>query len=375
MMRKKLLCAILCVLLLMTTITISEPYLGIHFEVDSVSAENVVKNSDYKRIKLDKAWKICTGKGVNVAIIDTGLDLNDPEIASNIKCVYNAQTGSTSRSSVQTKKKTHGLSCAKRIVSVAPDVNLYVIKAAYDDASAYTDDIIDGIEWARKKHCRVVNISYTGGDSPGYYSSIARLAASGKSGLVCAAVGNANRFEYNYPASFDNTLSAGSAVYKSGKYVAKGTYNDRLDIVLPVSSSSAASACACGIAALLFQANPSLTAKQCRKILQDTALDLGDKGKDAHNGYGLVQPYAAVKAAVKNNSAIKINQKSITMKKGKTVKLRIAGTNAQIKWSSSKADVASVSKTGKVTAKKKGKTTITAAVGSKKYKCVVNVSN
>lgn len=56
-----------------------------------------------------------------------------------------------------------------------------------------------------------------------------------------------------------------------------------------------------------------------------------------------------------------------------TVKKSKADTKKKVKWSSSKKSIASVNKSGKIVAKKPGKTTITAKVGKKKYKCKVTV--
>lgn len=73
---------------------------------------------------------------------------------------------------------------------------------------------------------------------------------------------------------------------------------------------------------------------------------------------------------------ISINKKSATLIKGKTLKLKLKNAKAsKVKWSSSKKKVATVSKKGKVKAKKKGKATITAKYKGKKYKCKITVKN
>lgn len=72
-------------------------------------------------------------------------------------------------------------------------------------------------------------------------------------------------------------------------------------------------------------------------------------------------------------AAVKLNQKTVTLIKGQSTTLKIKGTKKKAKWSSSKKNVATVNQKGKVTAKKKGTTIITAKVGSKKYKCKVTV--
>lgn len=69
----------------------------------------------------------------------------------------------------------------------------------------------------------------------------------------------------------------------------------------------------------------------------------------------------------------KLNKKKVTLYVGKTTKLKVKNTKKKAKWSSSKKSVATVTKAGKVTAKKKGKATITAKVAKKKLKCTVTV--
>ncbi len=71
--------------------------------------------------------------------------------------------------------------------------------------------------------------------------------------------------------------------------------------------------------------------------------------------------------------SIKLNKKTVYLTKGDTYELKISGTLAKVKWSSSSKKIATVSKKGKVTAKRLGKATITAKVKGKKYKCKVIV--
>lgn len=78
-----------------------------------------------------------------------------------------------------------------------------------------------------------------------------------------------------------------------------------------------------------------------------------------------------VQAASK--SEIKLSKKSLTLYVGKTATLKLKGTKKTPKWSSSKKSVATVTKKGKIKAKKKGTTVITAKLGKKKYKCKVTV--
>ena len=74
-------------------------------------------------------------------------------------------------------------------------------------------------------------------------------------------------------------------------------------------------------------------------------------------------------------SSIRINKTSKTMCVSDTYTLKISGTKKTVKWSSSNKNIATVNSKGKVTAKRKGKVTITAKVNNRKYKCVITVKN
>ena len=80
-------------------------------------------------------------------------------------------------------------------------------------------------------------------------------------------------------------------------------------------------------------------------------------------------------ADAKKKKKVALNKKKLTLTVGKTYKLKLKNNKKKIKWSSSKKKVATVSKTGKVKAKKAGTARITAKVGKKKYVCKVTVKN
>lgn len=201
-------------------------------------------------------------------------------------------------------------------------------------------------------------------------------------GSVCASGGNSGKHEYHYSASYTNTLSVSAAKYNSsrGQYVVipKATYNNRMDVVAPGNTTSAAAPFAAGTAALLFQAKPSMTASQCRDILRSTAKDLGAKGKDDYYGYGLIQPYKAVlKAAGKTTSSgkkISLSKTSLTLTAGNTAQLTYKN-GSNVKWSSSKTSVATVNSKGKITAVSSGNAVITAqSSNGTKATCKITVN-
>lgn len=81
-----------------------------------------------------------------------------------------------------------------------------------------------------------------------------------------------------------------------------------------------------------------------------------------------------VTTAIVEAATIKLNKSKITLVNGKSYTLKITGTKNKVSWKSSKPTVATVNSKGKVTAKKKGTTTITATVKKKKYTCKVTVN-
>ncbi|MDO5157070.1 MAG: cyclophilin-like fold protein [Eubacteriales bacterium] len=73
------------------------------------------------------------------------------------------------------------------------------------------------------------------------------------------------------------------------------------------------------------------------------------------------------------SSKVKLNYNKKNLVVGDKITLKLIGNSKKVKWSSSKKTVAIVDANGKVTAKKQGKTVITAKVGKKKYKCEITV--
>lgn len=72
-------------------------------------------------------------------------------------------------------------------------------------------------------------------------------------------------------------------------------------------------------------------------------------------------------------ATIKLNKKAISLYVGKTQKLKVTGTKARVKWSSTEPSIAKVGKSGIVTAVSSGTATIKAKVGKKVISCKVTV--
>lgn len=81
----------------------------------------------------------------------------------------------------------------------------------------------------------------------------------------------------------------------------------------------------------------------------------------------------SIMPVVQADAAVKLSMAKKTVYVGESFVLKVIGTFKRVKWSSSSKSVASVTKKGKVTAKKVGKATIIAKISGKSLKCAVMV--
>lgn len=87
----------------------------------------------------------------------------------------------------------------------------------------------------------------------------------------------------------------------------------------------------------------------------------------------IIAPKIPSSVTVEAATKVKLNKSKATLFTGKTLQLKLNGAKGKVTWSSSKKSVATVSKSGKVKAKKNGTATITAKYQGKKYKCIITV--
>lgn len=90
-------------------------------------------------------------------------------------------------------------------------------------------------------------------------------------------------------------------------------------------------------------------------------------------GFAVLLVLLLLAAPVQASAKARISNSSVSVLKGRTYTLKVKGTKKKVKWSSSNKSVASVNKKGVITAKKKGKTVITAKVNGKQLRCSVTV--
>ena len=261
-------------------------------------------------------WSITRGVGVTVAVIDSGSGPH-PDLDANMEVGRTIFGLIDSEGMVDVDvDKGHGTHVAGIIgaaadngiggAGVAPQVRILPIRALDSLGSGDSKDVSKSVRFAVDSGAKVINLSL-GGDIESPTLTAAIQYAVDHNVLVVAAAGNgAANSTPKWPAASDLTLAV-TAVDRSNNVTSFDQRGDYIDVAAPGTSilstakndyafqsgTSMAAAFVSGAAALLFAAQPSITAAQVRDILQRTATDIGSPGRDTTFGFGLVNLVAA----------------------------------------------------------------------------------
>jgi subtilisin family serine protease len=175
-------------------------------------------------------------------------------------------------------------------------------------------DIAAGIRWAADHGARIINLSL-GGPTDTTVERNAVAYAVGKGVLVVAAMGNENSNAPSYPAAYPDVVAVG-AVQATNQRAPFSNMGPHIDVAAPgvniwstywdntyaqLNGTSMASPHVAGVAALILSCNANLPATQVAQILRDTAQPLRDNPADPipndNYGYGLVDAKAALDRA------------------------------------------------------------------------------
>jgi membrane-anchored mycosin MYCP len=278
-------------------------------------------------LDLNRTSPHSTGAGVTVAVVDSGVDADHPQLQGkvlpgadfflvgdlpgNFDCISHGTAGA----SIIAASPVAGVGFR----GVAPDARILPVRIAdreLTDAGAVASlnpvIVADGIRYAADSGAKVINLSMSGyGDFPAVREAVAY--AQSRDALVVAAVGNQDTEGSipeapSFPASYDGVIGVGGitidGVRAEGSQV--GPYVDLMapgEAVLAASrvaghqyasGTSFAAPFVSGVAALVRAAYPHLTAPQVAERLLATA-DPAPGGKSSlEYGAGIVDPYRAV---------------------------------------------------------------------------------
>jgi major intracellular serine protease len=277
---------------------------------------------ELKTFNIPDLWKHSKGQGIKVAVIDTGCDLDHPDIKNNISQGINL----LDKSKDPVDDNGHGTHVSGTIaaedngigmVGVAPMAKIVPIKALDGKGSGNNNHIIEGIIWAADNECDFICMSL-GSPYPCDEMENAIKYATKKGTIVFCAAGNAGeRTDIMYPAKYESTISIG-AVDKNLNRAAFTCSGEELDFLSPgydivscvpdngyasMSGTSMSTPFAVGCASLLlsyarqikFSAMETMLKKpeDYINIFKKSAQNLKDQkysGIKKYQGYGILRP-------------------------------------------------------------------------------------
>ncbi len=253
-----------------------------------------------EKIRAPYAWKWRTqGNDIVLAIVDTGVDYNHPDLKENI---FRDNAGKVVGYNFVRKNKDpidggkHGTHCAGIAAAVGNNgiggtgvgwhVKIMPVKSLSDFGFGFSEDLADGIVWAADHGAHVISNSW-GSPSASRTVREAIRYAQKKGVIVIAAAGNSNTNRRFYPASYPEVIAVG-ATAQDDERASFSNYGDYVDVSAPgsaiystlplghygtFSGTSMAGPFVAGAAALALQENPTLNAAQMEELLKAT----GDK--------------------------------------------------------------------------------------------------
>lgn len=193
------------------------------------------------RVHAPAAWDATQGAGIKVAVIDTGIDLNHPDLAGRVDGGYSAITKTERPEDYQddnghgthvsgTIAGYHAAADGKGVTGVAPKARLYAVKVLDADGSGNLSDVIDGIVWAAKNGMQVANMSLGAPtDSDAMHRAVKFAKGSGL--IICAAAGNSGG-SVGFPGAYPEVITV-SASDSSDKIASFSSHGPQVKFIAP----------------------------------------------------------------------------------------------------------------------------------------------
>lgn len=281
----------------------------------------------------EDANRVATGRGIVVAIVDSGIDAGNRHLAGVVIGGVDL-VGDGERADGLSDTTGHGTAIAGQIaaqpvagsgvVGLAPDARLLSVRVFRgigqqdkDKGFAPTSQrIADGIHWAADNGADIINVSISQTtDSPDLRAAVEHAAAVGA--LVVASAGNrasdpTAEDGARYPAAYEQALGV-SAADGTGRATDSSIHGPQVDVTAPggnvltsaagggdcvyagdAPASSFATGYASAAAALVAEAHPEDPPAGWAYRLTATALRDDADNRDDVNGWGFIQPFAAI---------------------------------------------------------------------------------
>jgi type VII secretion-associated serine protease mycosin len=263
-------------------------------------------------LKVGEAQRISTGKGVIVAVVDSGVS-DHPDLTGS---VLNGTDFIEKGSNGRTDRSGHGTGMAGLIAAhgnngngalgIAPDAKILPVRVLNNKPQKNTQ-IGPAIEYAISRGAKVINLSVGGGIDPATLNAV-KAAAEADVVLIASAGNKPTDQGVTAPAFIDSVVAVG-AVDKYGKKTTMSVSGPALDLTAPgedirsvtrnggyssTSGTSDAAAIVSGAAALIRSKYPNMSATEVVERLESTATDAGAPGVDSDYGHGIIDIVAAL---------------------------------------------------------------------------------
>lgn len=257
------------------------------------------------RIQAPRIWSRYQGRTVKLAILDTGVSTTHPDL--KVVRTYNTIEGVPA--SDQNGHGTHvaGTAAALKnsfgVVGVAPRVKIYAVKAFDRNGTAFTSDIIQGLDWCIRNKMNVINMSFGMTDeSPTVKELIQRANRNGIVLVASAGNNGSGPGQIDFPARLPEVIAVAATTPENtiadfssrGAGITVAAPGTEICSTIPgksyarMNGTSMAAPHVSGTAALLLAKKRSLTPARIRRLLRETALPLS--GYTANDqGAGLIR--------------------------------------------------------------------------------------
>jgi subtilisin family serine protease len=259
-------------------------------------------------------WKRSRGAGVKVAVLDSGVEADHPDLAGAVL----ERRDFTEHGGLAEDRLGHGTHVAGVIaardngggvVGVAPECSLLIGKVLGDDGSGDAARVAAGIDWACEAGAELISMSLGSPDPDEQLRAALQRALERGVYVACAAGNDGRRNSVNYPARWGCGVTVG-AVDRQGRVAPFSSMGPEVDVCAPgtdvlstylrhgyakLSGTSMATPFVAGVIALwLARQRQSSSAlpppRELVALLRRTAVDAGPAGKDPQYGYGLIHP-------------------------------------------------------------------------------------
>lgn len=259
-----------------------------------------------EKMNIPLYWsKGITGSGIKIAIMDSGVNFNHPDLSSNIQDGYNAinpnnlpidDYGHGTLMTGIIGSKHNGIG----IKGIAPDSQIYPVKVLDEFGEGSFLHIQKGIEWCIDNDIDIINMSFAlPTDHADLKSSIKKALDAGI--IIVASVSNSYDGKSGFPASYDGVIAVTSvdSNFRKGETASL----DDIDFAAPgvdvittsndlkyqyVSGTSIATPHITGMIALMLQES-FFNERDLFEQLKAIALDIGEEGYDSEFGWGFIK--------------------------------------------------------------------------------------